>query len=82
MVVKTNGIVQSHNEVTLSVEVSGRVIRINPMFEVGSYFKSGELLVELDATDYQNALAVANTEARALHQLSTWPHRPTTACDN
>lgn len=63
VVVKTNGIVQSHNEVTLSVEVSGRVIRINPMFEVGSYFKSGELLVELDATDYQNGLAVAKAQA-------------------
>jgi RND family efflux transporter MFP subunit len=63
VVVKTNGIVQSHNEVTLSVEVSGRIIRINPLFEVGSYFKSGELLVELDATDYENALAVAKAQA-------------------
>lgn len=63
VVVKTSGIIQSHNEVTLSVEVSGKIVRINPLFEVGSYFKSGDLLVELDATDYQNALAVAKAQA-------------------
>lgn len=63
VVVKTSGIIQSHNEVTLSVEVSGRIVGINPLFEVGSYFKSGDLLVELEATDCKNALAIAKAQA-------------------
>ncbi len=77
VVVKTSGIVQSHNEVTLSVEVSGKIVRINPLFEVGSYFSSGDLLVELDATDYENALAVAKAQtlsATSALDLATQTH--------
>lgn len=58
--VKTNGIVQAHNQVSLSAEVAGRVLRVTPAFEAGAYFSEGDVLVELDDRDYKTALAVAD----------------------
>ena len=57
--ITTNGIVQAHNDVTLSSEVSGQVMLISPAFEVGSVFEEGEILVELDARDYRTMVDVA-----------------------
>ena len=62
VIIKTNGIVQAHNEVSLSAQVSGTVLQVNPVFEVGSYFSKGDVLLELDARDYQTALAVAEAQ--------------------
>jgi len=62
VVVTTNGIVQPHNEVMLSAQVSGQIVHIHPGFEVGSYFKAGDVLIELDAADYHNAVAVAQAQ--------------------
>ncbi len=64
VVVTTHGIVQAHNEVTLSAEVSGLVQQISSTFEAGSYFSEGDVLLELDDRDYKTRLAVA--EARVL----------------
>jgi RND family efflux transporter MFP subunit len=62
VVVTTNGIVQPHNEVILSAQVSGQIQHIHPGFEVGAYFAAGDVLIELDATDYHNAVAVAQAQ--------------------
>ena len=59
VVVKTNGIVQPHNEVAISAEVAGLVKTVSPSFEVGAYFHQGDVLVELDDRDYKTAVAVA-----------------------
>ena len=67
VVIKTNGVVQAHNEVALNSEVSGLITYVSPSFEVGSYFSAGEVLIELDARDYETALAVA----KARH-LGAW----------
>ena len=64
VVITTNGVVQPHNQVTLSAEVSGEVIVLNTEFEVGSYFSEGDVLIELDDRDYQTALTVANAQRR------------------
>lgn len=62
VVVHTNGVVQPHNEVTLSAQVSGQITRISPAFEVGSYFKAGEVLIELDASDYETGVLIAEAQ--------------------
>ena len=62
VVINKNGIVQPHNEVLLSAEVSGQVVHISQRFEVGAYFSSGDVLVELDDRDYKNALAMAKAQ--------------------
>ncbi|UUO04541.1 efflux RND transporter periplasmic adaptor subunit [Blastopirellula sp. J2-11] len=65
VVVKTHAVVQAHNQVTLTAQVSGVVTKISPSFEVGAYFKQGETLVEIDPSDYQTALAFAQSELAA-----------------
>jgi len=62
--VRTHALVQPRNHVTISAEVAGRIVKIHPNFEVGSYFSKGDILVELDEDDvtqqeisYENALA-------------------------
>ncbi|MEM7474231.1 MAG: efflux RND transporter periplasmic adaptor subunit [Planctomycetota bacterium] len=64
IVIETNGIIQPVNEVAFSAEVSGRVTSISPQFEVGSFFSHGDLLIEIDDSDYRTALAIV--EARKL----------------
>jgi RND family efflux transporter MFP subunit len=66
--VTTQGIVQPHNEITLSGQVSGQIVRLSPRFEVGSYFTEGEVLIELDDRDYVAALK--STEASHLSTQS------------
>lgn len=77
VVVQTNGIVSPHNEVTLSAQVSGQVIRVSPSFEVGAYFSEGEVLVELDPSDYRTAVAVAAADqlgAQSANELAQQTH--------
>lgn len=65
VVVKTNAVVQSVNRVMLSAEVAGTIIKVSPSFEVGAYFKAGEVLVEIDRRDYETALSIAESELAA-----------------
>ena len=77
VVIKKNGIVQPHNQVTLSAEVTGKVVRISPSFEVGSYFSAGDVLVELDDRDYRNAVAMTEAQcdgAEAALELAKHRH--------
>jgi RND family efflux transporter MFP subunit len=62
IVIRKNGIIQAHNQVLLSAEVSGQVIKISPQFEVGTYFQTGDVLVEIDNRDYTNAVAMAEAQ--------------------
>lgn len=62
--VRTHATVQPRNHVIISAEVAGRIVKIHPNFEVGSYFSKGDVLIELDEEDvtqqeisYENALA-------------------------
>ena len=65
-VIKTQGRVRAHNEVSLTAQVSGRIVRIMPNFEDGGFFKEGEVLLELDEADFQSALIAARASlARA-----------------
>ncbi len=60
-VIETNAVVQAHNRVTLTAEVTGVVTMVNPSFEVGAYFSKGEVLIEIDARDYRTALSMAES---------------------
>jgi multidrug efflux pump subunit AcrA (membrane-fusion protein) len=64
VVVRAHATVQPNNHVIISAEVAGRIAKIHPNFEVGSYFYKGDVLIELDEEDvtqqeisYENALA-------------------------
>ena len=60
--VETNGVVRAHNEVTLTSQVAGRVVRLHPQFEDGAYFEQGMVLVELDPADFRTAVATAKSQ--------------------
>lgn len=65
VIVKTHAVVQPHNQVTLNSQVAGAVAKVSPSFEVGAYFKKGEVLVEIDPRDYQTALAMSESQLDA-----------------
>lgn len=58
----SEGVVQSHNETGLTPRVNGRIIKIAPEFESGSFFEKDDILLELDPSDFE--AAVISAEAR------------------
>jgi RND family efflux transporter MFP subunit len=64
--VRSQGTVRPRTEVRLVAEVSGRVTEVSPALSAGSFFEAGEVLVRIDARDYQFAEAGAQADvARA-----------------
>ena len=61
-VVTTQGTIRSHEEVPLSSQVAGEIVRIHQNFEDGAFFEKGEILLELDPSDFEAALAAAESE--------------------
>jgi RND family efflux transporter MFP subunit len=53
------GVVEAEQEVTLQARVSGTVQNIGPKFVPGASFKKGDVLVQLDNTDYRIELQTA-----------------------
>jgi len=51
-----HGETRSLNVVAVSPEVSGRVVKIHPGLKVGGIIRSGEVMFEIDARDYQSHL--------------------------
>lgn len=71
MTIETQGIARAHNETVLTPRVSGRIMKISPLFENGAFFKKDDVLIELDPTDFEAALAGAQARlASAEAQLA------------
>ncbi|MCW8997181.1 MAG: hypothetical protein OQK04_00510, partial [Kangiellaceae bacterium] len=51
--VKAHGVVNPRTETTLVSEVSGVVQQVSEKFVVGGFFKKGEVLLQIDPTEYQ-----------------------------
>jgi RND family efflux transporter MFP subunit len=70
-IIKTQGIVRAHNEVSLTPRVAGTIQNILPGFEPGAFFAKDEVLVELDDVDFQTAVLSAKAQvARAKATLA------------
>jgi len=64
--VRSQGTVAPRTESTLVPEISGPVIWVSPSLASGGFFKEGEVLLRVDAEDYEAAVARARAEvARA-----------------
>jgi RND family efflux transporter MFP subunit len=84
VILRSQGVVQPHNQTSLTPRVNGRVIQISPKFESGSFFSEGDVLLELDPTDFVAACTAAEArlaraeaalvqeEARAKQALLDW----------
>jgi len=65
--IQTHGVVRAHNEVMLTPQVSGKIMRILPGFEDGAFFAEGDVLVELNPQDLGGAVIMAEAQlARAI----------------
>lgn len=65
-VVRTQGVIRPHHEVTLTAQVSGKIALLLPGFEDGSFFAEGEILAQLDSSDYDTAVVASKAQvARA-----------------
>ena len=56
------GTVQAAEETELAVQVAGRVVSVNPQLRPGGRVEKGEVLLRLDPSDFNNAVAQARAE--------------------
>jgi len=59
LTIESQGTVRARTESTLIPEVSGRILRISPQFREGGFFETGDVLLEIDPSDYKSAVTVA-----------------------
>jgi RND family efflux transporter MFP subunit len=57
--VSAYGEVEPSQRISLSAQVSGRVLRLSPQFVPGQRVQKGDVLLEIDPADYQVALDIA-----------------------
>ncbi len=82
--VESQGTVRPRTETTLVSEVSGKIVSVAPEFVAGGFFREGEVLLQIDPSDYaaglkraEAALAsrqarLADETARAEQALKDW----------
>ncbi|MBT5168007.1 MAG: efflux RND transporter periplasmic adaptor subunit, partial [Opitutales bacterium] len=60
VILNSQGTVQARTTSTLIPEIRGRIIKVSPNFQVGAFFEEGDVLLEIDDSDYQTELIVAD----------------------
>jgi RND family efflux transporter MFP subunit len=58
----SQGEVASQKEIDLSSEVKGRIVEVAPAMVSGGFFKTGDVLVRIDPSDYEVAVQRAEAE--------------------
>lgn len=62
--VSSQGTVRPRTETVLSAEVSGTITEISPNFVAGGVFSAGDVLLRIDATNYEVAVSQADALVR------------------
>jgi RND family efflux transporter MFP subunit len=64
--VSSQGSVKPRTQTTLVAEVPGKIVSVSPNFIAGGFFRAGEILLQIDPSDYQTGLlrAQANLASR------------------
>lgn len=57
--IRSYGIVKPRIEGSLIPQVGGMIVKVSENFRAGGFYKKGEVLVEIDPRDYQNAYTIA-----------------------
>jgi RND family efflux transporter MFP subunit len=60
LVVNSQGTVKPRTETTLVAEVPGRIVSVSDDFIAGGFFHEGEVLLQIDPSDYEAGLKRAN----------------------
>ena len=69
LTVNSQGEVAAEHSIDLVSELPGGITRVARAFVTGGYFRTGDVLLEIDATDYE--LARVRAEARVAEELET-----------
>jgi RND family efflux transporter MFP subunit len=69
LTVASQGEVQAEHTIDMASELQGSITRMSPAFVTGGYFNAGDVLLELDVTDYE--LARVRAEARVAEEIET-----------
>lgn len=72
LAVESQGTVLPRTQTSLISEVSGTVLEVSPQFVVGGTFKAGDLLLQIDPTDYQVALQRAKAKLISMNAQLTF----------
>ena len=62
LTVSSQGTVQPRTASQLVPEIAGTVLDVSPAFAVGGFFEEGDVLLEIDPYDYQQALIAARSQ--------------------
>lgn len=73
--VNSQGTVRPRTETTLVAEVSGKIVSVAPDFVAGGFFRKGEVLLQIDPSDYQAGLkraeaALASRKAKLADEIA------------
>lgn len=63
-IITATGTVQASQEIMLGARIEGEVMYRSPEFVPGSFVEKGDILVQIDSTDYVNELMQARSELR------------------
>ncbi len=63
--VRAQGIVRPQTQTSVSAEVGGRLVEVSEAFVAGGFFKAGDVLAQIDPSDYEAALLQAQAELAA-----------------
>jgi len=74
-IVESQGTVRPRTQTNLVAQVSGIVVSVSNSFVAGGFFRAGEVLLEIDPSDYQTALkrseaALASRKAKLAEETS------------
>lgn len=72
LTVESQGTVLPRTRTLLTSEVSGTVLQVSPQFVVGGTFKAGDLLLQIDPTDYKVALQRAKANLISMNAQLTF----------
>ena len=82
--IRSQGSVQPRTETTLVAEVTGKISSVSPDFIAGGFFEAGEVLLQIDRSDYETAVKraeanmasqrarLADEQARSEQALRDW----------
>ncbi len=62
LTVSSQGTVQPRTASQLVPEIAGTVLEVSPAFAVGGFFEEGDVLLQIDPYDYQQALIAARSQ--------------------
>jgi RND family efflux transporter MFP subunit len=63
------GTVQPRTQTTLTTQVTGQIVYINPNVRDGGFFEKGDVLASIDARDYEADVRIASAVLMDAHQI-------------